>query len=1307
VKRVLIWAGAGVLALSVAGWLVLRSEWLRTELRRRAIAETERVTGGRVEMTGFDFEPRTWTARATGVTLRGNEPGEAAPLLRLESGEVALTVRSLLRREVDVAAVRLRGPRVHVVVNADGSTNIPGPRRAAGESVTQLIRLAAGRVVVEGGEIAIGGRTASLNLDLKDVRLDARFAEQAYLGSVSVGSAAWAGKVQAEVRTEFRVDAGGVRLTAARGSALGMDVRGTAAMTNWAEPVWTADLLMEGDLARSAEWLRLLGAARLPGALAGQVRFEGSGRWASGRGEMQGALNVLKGSLAVPGRTSQGFTLNARAQVAESGAVLDDVEVRALGGVFSGSMQAPGWRRFALAGELRGLTLGALAAVTPAGRVPVDGTLAGTVEASGGLNGNGVTVAGSLSLAPLPDVRGMTGRVAFQYDGDAANLQLLPSHFQTAHTRVNLSGAPGKLAVFAQTSNLAELASFAGLASPAGRAGDEVALLEGVELRDGSAALEGVLAGGWPEGHFSGTGRVTSLARGRFRVDRGSCRIEARRGSVTLSEIAVQANGMTLAGRAELALDGWTLSRTTPVTASLRFEGVTPGFALPDAAESVKGTFAGEATLTGNANAPRVAGRTRSAKVEIGGQVLDDLAAHFEFDGGKLTVMGGEARAGGTPLRFEGIFQPDPGSERTGTLRVAASARAIPARAIRGLPLDGAVSFDGAVAGRFSGRTFSIGGAHGNVSLEGVTFDGNPLGSLRLDATTEGGFIHMKAGGMLRNSPVSGAGRWPLDGRAGEALFQLSRLDMAALAPLLWKEAKTPVAGHVTAQMRVTGSLKDVSTMRAALDVPEFDLIARQGEREFRLRNDGTLEFALDARHAAIRRARLVAPNTDIEAEGSVAFERANPLNLRLRGAVNMAILNSFRPDLNAAGISTVDAVVRGTLAEPSITGNMKLRDAAFSLRDVPNGLERVNGDVVFDSTRANLSSLRAQSGGGDLTLTGFIGFRGPLTYHLQAAASRVRVRYPEGVSTVADASLSLTGTAARSLLAGSVTVVRTSFGSEVDLGGLIAKQVQAAATTPVVTNEFLRDLQFDVRVETAANAEISTSLTRDVQAELDLRVRGTVARPVVLGRISVLQGEIQFYGGRYTISRGEVSLLNPVRIEPVIDLDLETRVRGVTVNINFTGPANRINMTYRSDPPLQSQEILALLAAGRTPTGVEGIGPSPSIATGSAWQNSANSVLSSLATQPVTSRLQRLFGVSNIRIDPQLVGLENTPQARLTVEQQVSRDITLTFVTNLSKAQQQVVRAQWDFSRNWSAVAVRDENGLFGLDFYFRKRFK
>ena len=204
---------------------------------------------------------------------------------------------------------------------------------------------------------------------------------------------------------------------------------------------------------------------------------------------------------------------------------------------------------------------------------------------------------------------------------------------------------------------------------------------------------------------------------------------------------------------------------------------------------------------------------------------------------------------------------------------------------------------------------------------------------------------------------------------------------------------------------------------------------------------------------------------------------------------------------------------------------------------------------------------------------------------------------------------------------------------------------------------------------------------------------------------MAVTEGEIQLFGNKYDINRGEIRFLNPTRIEPSFDVDLQTRARGIDVAVSFSGTLNKLNMTYRSDPPLQSNEIVALLAMGRDPATTAGLASAQVSSQG--LLQSGSSALGQVITSPVSGRLQRFFGVSRLKIDPQLTGVDNIPQARLTLEQSISRDITLTYITNLARTNEQLVQIQWDINRHWSAIATREENGVFGIDFQYRQRFK
>jgi translocation and assembly module TamB len=316
-----------------------------------------------------------------------------------------------------------------------------------------------------------------------------------------------------------------------------------------------------------------------------------------------------------------------------------------------------------------------------------------------------------------------------------------------------------------------------------------------------------------------------------------------------------------------------------------------------------------------------------------------------------------------------------------------------------------------------------------------------------------------------------------------------------------------------------------------------------------------------------------------------------------------------------------------------------------------------------------------------------------------------VRVRYAGSISVTASSSLRLSGTSASSILSGTLTVSRVVFNPNTDVGNILSS-FGGAAAAPASDSNFLSGLQLDIAIESAPNLQLSTALSRDVEAEINLRLRGTPDHPVLLGGLAANQGDIKVFGTRYSINRGEVNFLNSVKIEPVLDLDLETQARGITVDITISGAINKLNINYRSDPPLQPRDIIALLTVGRAPSIGGAVNSTSGAGDVGALQPGANTVLGAAAS-PVSNRLSKLFGITNIKIDPLVQGITNTPQARLTLEQQISRDITVTYVTNLSQTSEQIFRLEWALNRQFSLVALRDDNGEFGIDFQYKKRFK
>ena len=76
-------------------------------------------------------------------------------------------------------------------------------------------------------------------------------------------------------------------------------------------------------------------------------------------------------------------------------------------------------------------------------------------------------------------------------------------------------------------------------------------------------------------------------------------------------------------------------------------------------------------------------------------------------------------------------------------------------------------------------------------------------------------------------------------------------------------------------------------------------------------------------------------------------------------------------------------------------------------------------------------------------------------------------------------------------------------------------------------------------------------------------------------------------------------------------------------------------------------------------------------------------------------------------KIDPNVYGPGVGTGPRVTVEEQVTRDFSLTYSTNTAGAQQRIIHLEYDLSDKVSLIGERDQNGVLGVEVRFRRRFK
>jgi len=117
-------------------------------------------------------------------------------------------------------------------------------------------------------------------------------------------------------------------------------------------------------------------------------------------------------------------------------------------------------------------------------------------------------------------------------------------------------------------------------------------------------------------------------------------------------------------------------------------------------------------------------------------------------------------------------------------------------------------------------------------------------------------------------------------------------------------------------------------------------------------------------------------------------------------------VAETLDPDLTANGNTTFQVEAHGPLMNPNLRGRIDVQNASLSLEDLPNGLSQLHGTLEFSQNRLQIKSLTAMTGGGQLSLAGYLAYQHGIYADLTATGSGIRIRYPQGVSSLGDASL-------------------------------------------------------------------------------------------------------------------------------------------------------------------------------------------------------------------------------------------------------------------------------------------------------------
>ena len=524
------------------------------------------------------------------------------------------------------------------------------------------------------------------------------------------------------------------------------------------------------------------------------------------------------------------------------------------------------------------------------------------------------------------------------------------------------------------------------------------------------------------------------------------------------------------------------------------------------------------------------------------------------------------------------------------------------------------------------------------------------------------------------------------------AAVDVRALPIGAVAANFLPSQSSKLGGQTEIHLSVSGPLKSPAQMQAQLRVPTFTLTyggAQIGLTRPLLANysNGTL---------TVMPAQIKGPGTNLTFGGTVPIKSSAAYSLVADGSLDLGALQQIDANVKAAGQVDIHIHSAGQLSNPTMQGQLQVRNAEFTTESLPAGVDNLNAQINLSGNRMDIANFSGTVGGGKVSARGFATIGHGSTFNLALTADSMRLLYPEGLRSVLTAQLNFRGNANASFLTGRVQVDNLEFTQQFDLASFSGAFSETSVGGP--PSPFEKSIKLNIAVDSSQQINLASNKLR-VGGSANLDVMGTAAEPVVLGRIALTSGEVFFLGKRFEVQSGTIEFANPARTEPVVRMFVTTRIEQYNITLNLTGPVDRLQTNYTSDPALPPADIIHLLAFGNT---TEEAAAQPSQGAGMG----AESVLAQGVGSQVAGKLENLTGVSQLTIDPLATSSSGQPGQQIAIQQRVTGSLLFTFSTNVTTTQGQTVELQYDLNTRVSVTVLRDQNGGYGIDLRWHKVF-
>jgi len=1310
-KKVTRRIGVGFLILVavivIAIVLLPRSRSFRQYALRFAEGKVQSSLGTPVHVQDFAFSLFPLRFNLYGVVVSGAGPHANPPLLIVDHIGVGVGITSVFRREWYVRYLEVNHPVVSVVVDAKGVSNLPQTKRSS-SGHTSIFQLAVHHAILDRGEVYYNDRKSVLDADLHDLRFEASFdtAQQRYSGNVGYRDGHLRmgdfKPIEHNLNAEFDATPVGFTLHRAVLTSGASQVELSANVQDYANPHVTAKYSATVD---AGEFRNAMNNPSLPSGL---VNTEGSLDYQSRPNVLMLATVNLRGQIASPllrvagpGFRSDIRDIGARYSLEKGNAAITGIHAQLLGGALNGNLNirdVAGASQARLQAVVQKISLDDLRSLTQSSQlkqVALAGTLNADLDASWNRKLENLVARTNTAIrANVAFANGenantipVNGIIHAQYAAAKKQISIQQSNLRLPQSSLNLNGTVSNhssLQIHFQSNNLHELETVADVLDP-----DLQAPKSQLGLA-GAATFAGSLGGSTNAPQLTGHLRAENLQVKGSNWRMLSTNVQASPWLAALQNGELQPeNGGRINFAVSAALRHWSFDWDSQISAAVQASQVNTADLTKLAGRPIpiSGILSANFSVKGSGSGPTGSGEIGLTRADIAGEPVQSVEMNFQASKEQLQA---DLQLQATAGALRGAVTYHPKDQRYQASIDAPGIRLDKLQTLlaKNLKVDGVLNVNAHGEGSVKNPQLSA-----NIESPQLQIHGQKLGDLKLQVNLANRLANVVLDAHAVNTVISAKATVSTTGEyQANATVDTQPIPLQPLIAAFLPGEAANVNGQTELHLTLQGPLKRWAEVEAHATVP---ILQMNYTDKFHVAATAPLHIDLSHGVLALQKANIKGTGTDVQVQASIPTDRAAPLSLLAQGTMDLQIAKLFDPDITSSGQLRFDINSFGARANPDVQGQIHIENANILSADAPVGLQNGNGVLTLTKDRLNINEFTGTVGGGKVQASGGIVYRPSVRFDLGLSAHGIRVPYPEGVREALNADLALTGGTEAATLSGQVRINQLWFTPDFDLTTFMGQFGGEVSAPP--GQGFSQNLQLNLSVQSTSGINlVSRELT--LQGNANLNIRGTAAEPVILGRVNLNSGDLLFMGNRYLLQGGTVDFANSSQTQPVLNLAASTTVEQYDIHLQFHGPTDHLRTNYTSVPSLPPSDIINLLVFGKT-SEESGASPMPG-------NLGAESLIASQISSQLTSRVEKIAGISRLSVDPVLggSGSQQNPGARVTIQQRVTGNIFVTFSTDVTQTQNQVIELQYNVTPRLTVSGTRDQNGGFGFDTRIKK---